>query len=86
MKMMTIKEFIDEWNDLHCFYIKQGPTIRNQLMIKYCEKKILEAKTAYYNTEDPIMEDMVYDSIENRLRILDPNNPILEKVGAKIDE
>ena len=68
--------------NLHVEYIKQGSEARNLLMIKYCEEQILAAKQAYYNTEDPIMEDQVYDKIEDYLRVLDPNNSLLEKVGS----
>ena len=83
--MITIKEFHLIWNELHCLYIKQGAEARNQLMIKYCEEQILAAKDAYYNSESPIMEDAVYDKIEEYLRTLDPNNPTLEKVGATVE-
>lgn len=80
--MLTIKEFYPVWNRKHVQYIVQGPEARNLLMIKWCEEQILAAKTSYYNTKDPIMEDCVYDKIEEYLRILDPSNSLLDKVGT----
>ena len=44
------------------------------------EELIKEAKDAYYNGE-PIMTDEEYDALENELRELNPNSPVLS-VGA----
>lgn len=39
---------------------------------------------AYYNTSNPIVSDSTYDALVETLRRLDPKNPYLEKVGAKV--
>ncbi len=44
-------------------------------------KLIKEAQDAYYNGEDAIMSDKVFDSLWDELTELDPDNPILHKVG-----
>lgn len=78
---MSVKDFIEEWNRLHCIFIQEGPEIRNKKMADWLEEKILEAKEAYYNTGTPIMEDATYDKMENYLKTLRPGSKILEKVG-----
>ena len=45
-------------------------------------KQIAEAKHAYYNTGHPILSDAEYDRLEDKLRKLDPDHPILKTVGA----
>jgi hypothetical protein len=80
--MKTRKDLVDEWNDLHIKYTKFGPIGRNGRMIEFCEKYILEAKEAYYNTESPIMEDEAFDMLESSLKTLRPNSKVLEKVGG----
>ena len=47
-------------------------------------KQIQEAKQAY-SIGKRILSDEQYDELEDRLRALDPNNPILEQVGARIE-
>lgn len=42
-------------------------------------------KEAYYNGE-PLVEDMVYDALEDDLRRLDPDHPFLSEVGAPVPE
>lgn len=80
--MITIKEFYDIWNELHCRFIKQGAKSRNSQCANWCEEQIILAKKAYYETGNPIMEDNVYDKIESYLTILRPCSKILEKVGS----
>jgi len=45
------------------------------------ETKLREAREAYYNDE-PIMPDAEYDALENVLRSMVPNHPLLKQVGA----
>jgi len=49
------------------------------------EKLIKKAKNAYYN-EQPIMSDEEFDNLEDELRELDPKNPVLKLVGAKVEK
>jgi DNA ligase (NAD+) len=46
---------------------------------------IIEADLAYYNGDDPIMEDATYDAHRDELKTLSPNDPILSKVGAETE-
>jgi len=79
--MLEIKEFFPIWNEKHCEYIGLGGEERNRLMGIWCEHQLLEAKKAYYNG-NPIMEDRVFDKIEEYLRVLNPDSKVLEKVGT----
>ena len=45
---------------------------------------ILKAKHAYYNSSDPFMSDAEYDALEDELRLLDPNDPVLALVGSPV--
>ncbi len=44
---------------------------------------ILEAKHAYYNSGEPLMGDDEYDALEDELRLLSPDDPVLSMVGAE---
>ncbi len=43
---------------------------------------ILKAKHAYYYSGEPIMSDAEYDALEDQLRQLAPEDPVLALVGA----
>lgn len=45
---------------------------------------ILKAKHAYYYSAEPMMSDVEYDAIEDELRLLAPNDPVLAIVGAPV--
>jgi NAD-dependent DNA ligase len=53
-------------------------------MADFCESQIILAKKAYYDTESPIMEDIVYDKFEDYLKIIRPDSKVLEKVGTDL--
>jgi NAD-dependent DNA ligase len=80
--MMTIKDFHETWNKLHIETVKADSANRNSIMALWLENQILQAKEAYYNTGTPIMEDRVYDKMEDYLKTLNPTSSVLEKVGT----
>lgn len=45
---------------------------------------ILKAKHAYYYSGEPIMTDAEYDALEDQLRQLDPDEPVLALVGSPV--
>jgi len=45
---------------------------------------VRKAKQAYYFGGDPIMTDAEYDKLEDELRRLDPNDAVLNSVGAPV--
>jgi DNA ligase (NAD+) len=45
---------------------------------------ILKAKHAYYYSGEPIMSDAEYDALEDELRKLAPDDPVLAIVGAQV--
>jgi len=45
---------------------------------------ILKARHAYYYSGEPIMSDAEYDALEDQLRRLAPDDPILAWVGAPV--
>lgn len=45
-------------------------------------KTLLEAKEAYYNSDSPLMSDAEFDALEEKLRILDPDNEYFTSVGS----
>jgi len=47
-------------------------------------EKILKAKKAYYRGK-PIMSDFDYDKLENNLKVINPDAPVLQMVGYDAD-
>ena len=45
---------------------------------------ILRAKHAYYYSGEPIMSDVEYDALEDELRLLAPDDPVLQIVGSPV--
>ena len=56
--------------------------MKNLKSLKNLENKIIEAKEAYYNLNEPIMSDAEFDSLVDELKSLDPKNQIANMVGA----
>jgi len=46
-------------------------------------KRLTDAAVAYYETSEPIMSDMEYDSLIDQLKTLDPTNAFFQQIGAK---
>jgi hypothetical protein len=90
-KELTSAELQTKWNNLHCLCVKIGrernynaiehADFRNKTMVKWLVFVLKKAKEAYYDTEYTIMSDKDYDKYENYLKVLDPNNKFLIKVG-----
>jgi DNA ligase (NAD+) len=57
----------------------------NQGRIIYLVEEIKRHRYLYYN-EQPEISDAKYDALEDELRELDPNNPILFKIGVDSSE
>jgi DNA ligase (NAD+) len=51
------------------------PTLRNL---------ILQARHAYYYSNEPLMSDAAYDALEDELRLLAPADPVLALVGSPV--
>ena len=52
--------------------------------LRFLRNQVLKAKQAYYFGEQPIMTDAEYDALEDELRRLDPDDPVLNSVGAPV--
>lgn len=46
--------------------------------------RILKARHAYYNLGEPLLSDAEYDSLEDELRRLVPDDPLFQQVGAPV--
>lgn len=55
--------------------------MNNQQKIDYIAEKLEEARQAYYNSDDPLMSDTEFDSLEDELKSLDPENEYFRTVG-----
>ena len=45
-------------------------------------KRLSDAAVAYYETSEPIMSDMEYDTLVDQLKALDPTNAFFQQIGA----
>ena len=54
--------------------------------ITYLRNLILQAKHAYYHRGEAIMSDAEYDSLEDELHLLSPDDSVLALVGAPVAE
>lgn len=80
--MQDHKYYLEEWNTKHCEFTNDPSVDRNMSMANYCEGVLLKAKEAYYNSGESIMLDITYDWFEDRLKILNIDSKILDKVGS----
>jgi DNA ligase (NAD+) len=48
------------------------------------KNQILKARQAYYYTAQPRLSDAAYDALEEQLRALAPDDPLLQQVGAPL--
>lgn len=89
MKYKEDQAWINDWNTLHIKYVAEEVSgnkefgYRNQKMIEYLEE-IIPIATKEYTKGSPIMSDDQFNRLEAALKRLDPNNPLLEKVGSEI--
>lgn len=58
--------------------------MQDQSHIKLLENFIIEQRDIYYNHPEQAIDDSLYDNAEKQLRLLDPNNTLLTKVGSDI--
>jgi len=54
-------------------------------MTKDLEQKLQQAREAYYKDGTSPLTDAEYDALEDELRAVDPDNPLLKEVGADTD-
>ncbi|MGW8179574.1 MAG: DNA ligase (NAD(+)) LigA, partial [bacterium] len=54
-------------------------------MTKDLEQKLQQARRAYYKDGTSPLTDAEYDALEDELRAVDPDNPLLKEVGADTD-
>jgi DNA ligase (NAD+) len=52
--------------------------------IEELRSRILKAKHAYYYSGEPIMSDAEYDALEDQLRQIAPDDPVLALVGSPV--
>ena len=52
--------------------------------ISSLRNQILKAKHAYYYSGEPIMSDAEYDALEDQLRHIAPDDPVLALVGSPV--
>lgn len=71
-----INELINEINNDPILFITKYDT---NILVKLIDHAI----DKYYN-EEPIMDDTTYDFLFDTVKNLDPKNPVLKKVGAKV--
>ncbi len=45
-------------------------------------KILLDAREAYYNSDKPLMSDNEFDTLEDKLKELDPGNPYFKTIGS----
>lgn len=67
--------------------ILKNPTVyAKNITIKELENIILQLKEHYYNTDTPLVPDIVYDQLEDVLRERSPKSNALSLIGASVKE
>ena len=59
--------------------------LSNTNKLKQLEKLYLNAKKAYYNSSKPLLSDIEFDKLEDKIRELNPNSSVLNLVGYKVE-
>lgn len=77
MPSRTIKELL---NEVQKNYTKYVNSFTSEEIVKILKK----LSDIYYNTDQILVPDVIYDDLKERLEKLDPNNPYLSEVGAPI--
>ena len=54
------------------------------MKLDFLRSQILKAKHAYYYTGEPIISDAEYDALEDQLRKIAPDDPVLALVGSPV--
>jgi len=52
--------------------------------LKQLEKLYIKAKEMYYNSDNPIMSDLEFDNLEDKIRELNPNSKVLKVIGIEV--
>jgi len=66
--------------------IKNPINYANDISIKELEDLILHLKDKYYNTDSPLVYDLIYDQLEEVLRKRNPKSKALSLIGAPVKE
>lgn len=64
--------------------VQNRPRMDDASRLRFLRNQVLKAKQAYYFGDQPIMTDVEYDALEEELRALDPEDEILNSVGAPV--
>ena len=85
---MTLPHWREQWNQEHCRLVANGVygAWRNEAMVDWAVKELIEAKRVYYTSGEAVMEDAAYDWLENTVRYLDSDNAFFNKVGYEIED
>lgn len=66
--------------------IQKNPLSIDDLNEEDIANIIREASNYYYNKNESVLSDDLFDIIKEKLEKLYPNNPVLKEIGAKIEE
>ena len=67
--------------------VKAGPKEwASNIDLKVLEALIKEASRIYYNSDNVLFNDFVFDTLYDTLKLRDPKNSLLKKIGSEIEE
>ena len=66
--------------------VKDPIVYGNKISIKELENLIVLLKDYYYNQDNPLVSDIVYDQLEDVLRKRNPKSKVLSLIGASVKE